>query len=215
MRLLVTAGPTREYLDAVRFLSNPSSGRMGFAVARAAVEAGHGVTLITGPVSLPTPPGVERVDVVSALEMRAAVLARFEACDGVVMAAAVADFRPAETHDDKIKKTGQGHTLHLRLVRNPDILAELGRRKGDRLLVGFALETTLDRREARRKIQTKRLDAIVLNTTGAFAAERSTVEILTAGGRRLALADATKAQIAERLVALLPALGRVGQPEGG
>ena len=204
MRIIVTAGPTREFLDDVRFLSNASSGRMGFAVAAAAVRAGHDVTLIAGPVSLPTPEGAERVDVVTADQMRREALARFDACDALVKAAAVCDYRPAERQPGKIKKDGR--ELLLRLAPNPDILAELGRRKAHRLLVGFALEPTLRRQEALRKLRTKGLDAIVLNSTSALGAEKSTVEIITKAGEPLVLQNMSKAEIAERLVALFPTL---------
>lgn len=201
MRIIVTAGPTREFLDDVRFLSNPSSGRMGFAVAEAAAQAGHRVTLVAGPVSLPTPAGVERVDVVSAVRMREAVVERFDACDALVMAAAVCDYRPARRHKGKIRKTDED--LVLRLRRNPDILAELGGRKGGRILMGFALEADLDRRSALRKLTSKNLDAIVLNTVRAFGAGRSTVEIITSSGESSTLRDAAKEDIARRLVSLL------------
>lgn len=200
MRLLVTAGPTREYLDAVRFLSNASTGRMGFAVARAAAAAGHRVALVAGPVGLSTPPGVDRVDVVSALEMREAVLRRFDACDAVVKAAAVCDYRPAEILPGKMKKDDTPRTLAL--VPNPDILAELGRRKRRQVLIGFALEATLDRSEAHRKLVGKNLDAIVLNAASAMGAERTTVEILTRDGRIERLADRGKDEVARRIVVL-------------
>ena len=121
MRFVVTAGPTREYIDAVRFLSNPSTGRMGFAVARAARAAGHEVTLIAGPVSLKTPSGVTRIDVVSARDMLNAVRTVIARADVLVMTAAVADWRPAQCASRKLKKTEMSDTLHL--VRNPDILA--------------------------------------------------------------------------------------------
>lgn len=139
LRLLVSAGPTREYLDPVRFLSNPSSGRMGYAVAEAARDRGAEVVLVSGPTALPDPWGVEVVRVESALEMRKALLDRYPWAQAVVMAAAVADYRPAETLKDKEPKA-EAEKL-LRLVPNPDILRELGERKEGRVLVGFAMET--------------------------------------------------------------------------
>ena len=205
MKVIVTAGPTREFLDAVRFLSNPSSGRMGFAVAEAAAQAGHEVTLVAGPVDLPTPEGVGRVDVVSARDMHREVTARFDDCDAVVMVAAVADYRPEHVQSGKIKKRrddADGDTLTLTLVRNPDILAELGARKRGQVLIGFALETTLDQDEARRKLEDKRLDAIVLNTTDAFGSGRSAAAIITARDTRVGV-DAPKAELAKRIVELL------------
>ena len=128
MRFVVTAGPTREFIDPVRFLSNPSTGRMGFAVARAARAAGHEVTLIAGPVALKTPPGVTRIDVVSARDMLNAVRTIIARADVLVMTAAVADWRPARRAARKLKKTEMSDTLHL--VRNPDILKTIDRQLG-------------------------------------------------------------------------------------
>jgi phosphopantothenoylcysteine decarboxylase/phosphopantothenate--cysteine ligase len=170
MRILVTAGPTREPLDAVRFLSNPSSGKMGFACARAARRAGHRVTLVTGPVALPDPPGVRTVRVTTALEMRRAVLAEYPGADAVVMTAAVGDYRPARRFAGKLKKDAR--VLTLRLVRTPDILRALGRRKGRRVLVGFALEVQDAVHQALLKYKRKNLDLVVLNSPRTFAADR-------------------------------------------
>ncbi|HXG61317.1 MAG TPA: phosphopantothenoylcysteine decarboxylase [Planctomycetota bacterium] len=170
MRILVTAGPTREPLDAVRFLSNPSSGKMGFACARAARRAGHRVTLVTGPVALPDPPGVRTVRVTTALEMRRAVLAEYPGADAVVMTAAVGDYRPARRYAGKLKKDAR--VLTLRLVRTPDILRALGRRKGRRILVGFALEVQDAVHQALLKYKRKNLDLVLLNSPRTFAADR-------------------------------------------
>lgn len=161
MRFLVTAGPTREALDPVRFLSNRSSGRMGYAVAEAAVRRGHAATLVSGPVSLVPPPGVRVVDVVSAEDMLAAVRREFGACEALVMAAAVADFRPVERSATKVKKSGAGLTLALE--RTPDILASLAPLKEGRIVVGFAAETGDPLAEARRKRRDKGADMIVAN----------------------------------------------------
>jgi phosphopantothenoylcysteine decarboxylase/phosphopantothenate--cysteine ligase len=204
MRILVTAGPTREYLDDVRFISNPSSGRMGFAVAEAAVLAGHEVTLVAGPVNRTAPRGVARIDVTSTEEMRRAVREHFDASDAVVMAAAPSDYRPAERRPGKIKKGAE--ELALRLVRNPDILAELGREKKRKILIGFALESPVDRGEALRKLREKNLDAIVLNSPQAFGAEKNSVEIITAAGESVVLSDADKREIGKRLVKLVESL---------
>jgi len=164
-RVLVTAGGTREPLDAVRSLSNRSSGKMGFAVAEQAARRGARVTLVAGPVALATPPGVERVDVETALEMRDAVRRAFEDCDVAVMAAAVADFRPAQPVAGKIKKEAleEGAGLTLELVRNPDILAEISRERGPRIVVGFAAEREDVVAAARRKLARKGCDLILAN----------------------------------------------------
>ena len=160
-RVLVTAGPTREAIDPVRFLSNGSTGTMGYALAEAAARRGATVTLVSGPTVLDTPPGVERIDVTSADEMHAAVMQHADA-DFVFAAAAVSDYAPAEPSDRKIKKNGD--ELALRLRRTPDVLASLGEQKRDgQTLVGFALETHDGLEHARDKLERKRLDWIVLN----------------------------------------------------
>jgi len=200
VRVLVTAGPTREHVDDVRFLSNVATGRTGYAVAEACLAAGHDVILVTGPGPLEPPDGPEVVRVVSALEMRDAVLARFGVADAVVMNAAVADYRPAERIRGKRKK-GEGD-WNLRLVRNPDILAELGARKGGRILVGFALEAEGGEANARAKLERKNLDAIVLNAPSTAGAERSDFTILRADGTREHLEGATKPALARHLLPL-------------
>src|SRR5579872_3621384 len=139
MRILITAGPTREYLDDVRFLSNASSGKMGYALVEAAVAAGHDVVLVSGPVALVPPTGIEFHAVETTREMFDACSKLFPQCDGVIGAAAVCDYRPRERVPGKLAKTGQ--PLVVEFVENPDILAELGRRKQHRWVVGFALET--------------------------------------------------------------------------
>jgi len=201
MNVLVTAGPTREHLDDVRFLSNPSSGKMGFAVAAAALRAGHQATLIAGPVSLPTPEGVERIDVTSAEEMRNAVLEHFGAADAVVMTAAVCDYRPAERHPGKIKKTATELVVHM--IRTPDILGELAALKAGKILVGFALETHAGRHNAMVKLRQKNLDAIVLNSPEAFGADVSSAVILFPGGREEVMDNIGKDAIAERIIRLV------------
>jgi phosphopantothenoylcysteine decarboxylase/phosphopantothenate--cysteine ligase len=188
LRLVVSAGPTVEDLDPVRFLGNRSSGRMGFALARRAAERGATVTLVAGPVALPTPAHVRRVDVRGALAMRAALrdamgddLAR---ADALVMAAAVADYRPAEASAQKIKKAGD--EVQLALVKNPDLLAEIGAaRKGPRpVLVGFALETAGGDElvaYARRKLVEKRVDLVVANRADdAFGRDDNRASFVTA-----------------------------------
>ena len=182
MNILITAGPTREYLDPVRFLSNRSTGKMGFAVAQAAVERGHPVTLVAGPVSLPTPPGVTRVDVVSAREMLAAIERCLPQCDALVMSAAVADWRPAQEAGAKLKKRAMSPLLQL--VPNPDILQTLAPLKGRRVFVGFAAETGDPIEEAQRKLIDKGLDLIVANDVtvpgAGFAVDTNAVTLISA-----------------------------------
>lgn len=163
--VLVTAGPTREPLDAVRCLTNPATGRMGFALARAARDRGARVVLVTGPAELADPRGVEVVRVTTAAEMRDAVLRQFDACDALVMAAAVSDFRPRRVAADKVKKEAAALTLELELT--DDILAECGRRRRRQVLVGFAAETGDLEPKARAKLQQKGLDLVVANDVTA------------------------------------------------
>ena len=161
-RLIVTAGATIEAIDPVRFISNHSSGKMGYAIAGELAARGAAVTLVSGRTALATPPGVERVDVLSADEMYDAAVRAFDEADGAVMCAAVADYTPAEVSETKIKK-GDGE-LFIRLRRTRDIAAELGARKGGRLLVGFALETHDEEAHAESKLERKNFDFIVLNS---------------------------------------------------
>jgi len=202
-RILVTAGPTRERIDPVRFLSNDSSGRMGFAIAAAAAAAGHQVTLIAGPVALATPRGVRRLDIESARELLAVARREFRRCDALVMAAAVADWRPARRRAGKWRgKDGGAARTQLELVRNPDVLATLSRGKGPRTVVGFALETGAGVRRARAKLAKKGLDFIVLNGPSALNAARTSVIILGSDGSSRAIARASKERVARELVRL-------------
>ena len=201
MRVLVTAGPTREFLDAVRFLSNASSGKMGFACAAAAARAGHDVTLVTGPVALPDPVGVRTVRVVSADDMYRAVMKVYPRIDAAIMTAAVGDYRPAERFAGKLKK--KSSTLTLRLVRTRDILREMGKRKGDRILVGFALEVQDAVHQALLKYKKKNLDYIVLNTPRTFAADRMDCRVYHDGDVVKRFANATKADVARWIASLL------------
>jgi len=210
LHVLVTAGPTREAIDPVRYLSNESSGRMGFAVAEAAARRGHRVTLIAGPVGLATPRGVERIDVVSALQMLAAARRAFRTADALVMAAAVADYRPKRRLAGKWRvKDGASATARLDLVRNPDILATLAREKArgrpgtPRRVIGFALETSQGKRRALAKLECKRADWIVLNDAAALHAERSSATVFGGDGSERALRSQSKRAIAEVLVDLL------------
>ena len=201
-RVLVTAGPTREDIDPVRFLSNRSSGKMGYAVARAAARRGAKVVLVTGPTALETPRGVERVDVRSAEDMLRAVEARFPECTLAIFAAAVADYRAVEPSESKIKRTQDALTL--RLEPNPDILATVAREKGDRLVVGFAAETDNVAENARKKLAQKNADVMVANDVTAegagFDVDTNMVTLLSCDGRDLALPRLTKAEVAERIL---------------
>jgi len=201
-RILVTAGPTREHLDPVRYLSNPSSGRMGYAVARVAWRRGASVILVSGPSSLPTPPGVERVDVISAAEMADAVRSRFEAQDAVIMSAAVADFRPAAVAADKVSKEDAADSVPLE--RTEDILAGLGATKGGQKLVGFAMETRDLERRAAAKLRRKNLDLIVANDLtrpgAGFGHETNEVVLLGSGGAAERLPLQSKEEVAGRIL---------------
>ncbi len=184
-RILVTAGPTREEIDPVRYISNHSSGKMGYAIARAAWLAGAEVTLVTGPTAIAPPYGVGVVRVESALEMREAVLGRLEETDVVIKAAAVADYRPKLRARMKVKKTAA--QLSIELEKNPDILAEIGARKEGRVLVGFAAETEELVRNATLKLEGKNLDLIVANDVSqegaGFNVDTNIVKLLFRDGR--------------------------------
>ncbi len=204
LHVVVTAGPTREYVDPVRYISNVSSGKMGFEIAAEAARRGCKVTLVAGPVRLETPSGVTRVDVESAREMLAAVRKAFRGADALVMAAAVADWRPARRLAGKWRKKDDGtDTAVLELVKNPDVLATVARNKGRRVVVAFALETGDGERRARRKMARKNADFVVLNDASALNAERSSVTILGRDGSRRALARKPKREIAGALIALV------------
>lgn len=186
LKVTITAGPTREAMDPVRFLSNHSSGRMGFALARAASEAGAAVTLVAGPVALETPERVQRVDVVSAEDMLAASRATLPACDIFVGCAAVADYRPGDVAAQKIKK--QGERITLTLVRNPDIVSEIAAAPEAPFTVGFAAETQNLREHALEKLRRKRLQMIIANSVGTpgtgFNSDQNAALLLWSGGER-------------------------------
>lgn len=207
--VVVTAGPTVEDLDPVRFLGNRSTGKMGFAVAAAAAARGARVTLVTGPVHLSTPRGCQRVDVRGALSMQAALDAALaDNADALVMAAAVADHRPAEVSPHKTKKT-EGDTLALTLVKNPDLLAAIGARRGEGrrpVLVGFAVETTDLEAYARKKLASKRVDLVVANLAAhGFGGDDDEVLLVDEGparslrGSKRAIADALLDDVVRRL----------------
>jgi len=197
--VLVTAGPTHEDLDPVRFLGNRSSGTMGYAIAAQALRRGATVTLVSGPVHLPVPLGAEIVPVRSARQMHEAVIARYEQTDVVIMAAAVADYRPASKEPRKIKKGG---TLKLELVRNPDILADVGSRRLDRpaVLVGFALETENLEQAAREKLRKKKADLIVANEAGDGLGGPNNRAMLVDAESAMALPEMTKDALAHQIL---------------
>lgn len=202
MRFLITAGGTREYIDPVRFISNASSGKMGYALARAALKAGHEVTLITAPTALKPPAGAEIVRVESATEMFTAVKKHFPKCDCLIMAAAVSDYSPVHPSKTKLKK--QTSKLTLELKPTPDILKWAGRRKKTgQVLVGFALEDRDLRANAERKMREKNLDMIVANTSGAIGADTSTVHIRTRALGWVQCGRMNKAAIARRIISLI------------
>jgi phosphopantothenoylcysteine decarboxylase/phosphopantothenate--cysteine ligase len=202
-RVLVTAGPTRERIDPVRFISNRSSGKMGFAVAQAAREAGASVVLVAGPVSLPTPAGVTRIDVESAAEMLTAVLRELPGTEVFISTAAVADYRPARAAEQKIKKTSD--TLELAMERTTDVLATVAARSERPFVVGFAAETESVEQNARTKLLKKNLDMIAANEVGhdkAFDCEDNQLMVLSRGGRH-ELGRAGKLTLARGLIALI------------
>jgi phosphopantothenoylcysteine decarboxylase/phosphopantothenate--cysteine ligase len=202
-RVLITAGPTRECIDPVRFVSNRSSGKMGFAVAHAAREAGADVILVSGPVALPTPPGVQRVEVESAADMLAAVLREVDSTDIFISTAAVADYRPTHTYEQKIKKTTE--RMDLSMERTTDIVGTVAARTQRPFVVGFAAETESVEQNARTKLLKKNLDMIAANEVGAdkaFDCEDNHLVVLWRTGRR-ELGRASKSTLAQRLVALI------------
>ena len=212
--VLVTAGPTREYLDPVRFLSNPSTGKMGYALARAAHARGADVTLISGPVTLPPPPGVRVIPVVSTAEMAEAAWREADA-DIIIGAAAPADFAPAQQAAQKMKKAGRAR-LSVDLVPTPDILAEIGEKKRPgQIIVAFAAETEELEAHATEKLDAKHADLIVANTVGApdagFAADTNRAVLLYPDGRRDALPLQTKSRMADHI---LDAVCRLLPPRG-
>jgi phosphopantothenoylcysteine synthetase/decarboxylase len=173
LHFVITAGGTREYLDPVRYISNASSGRMGYALAQAALKAGHKVTLITAPTSLTPPKGANVVDVVSAVDMAAAVKKHFNQCDCLIMAAAVSDYTPVEKA--KVKRKKKKRVLTLKLKPTEDILAWAGKHKKNQYVVGFALEDRNLKTNAEKKMLSKNADMIIANTPAAIGAGNSTV----------------------------------------
>ena len=212
--ILITAGPTREYLDDVRFLGNGSSGRMGSALTAAALTKGHTVTLVLGPVAIEPPPGATVVPVVSALEMQAAADRAFDGADVAIAAAAVADWRPAQRLAGKPPRRGDRMTLEL--VQNPDIVAGLAARKGRRVVVGFALESTaagmasaIER--GRAKLQRKQLDCVVVNLHDTIDRDSGEFVLCTTKREDEVLHRCSKDRAAARIVELAVALWQKGR----
>jgi phosphopantothenoylcysteine decarboxylase/phosphopantothenate--cysteine ligase len=209
---MVTAGPTREALDKVRFISSYSSGKMGYALAEEGIDRGARIILISGPSSLIPPPQAEFYSVETALEMRKRVMEKFSGVDGVLMAAAVSDFRPKLVHKSKIKKNACT-SLKLDLVQNPDILKELGPIKKDKLLVGFCVEISSLKEKAEEKLKKKNLDLIVANDItlegAGFGVDTNIVLLMDRGGEMTSLDRRSKREVAgkvwDKVKELMPA----------
>ncbi len=209
MHILITAGGTREYIDPVRFISNASSGKMGYALARAALKAGHKVTLITAPIISRPPDAATVVNVETTIQMFEAVKKTFDRCDCLIMAAAVADYTPIRQAKTKLKKSDQ--LLTIKLKPTPDILKWAGKQKqvkgkkakGKRqIVVGFALEDKAVRARAEKKLQEKNLDMIVANSPAAIGADKSDVQIKTPDSPWIKIDNATKVATANRIIQL-------------
>ena len=200
LNIVITAGGTREYIDPVRFISNASSGKMGYAIARAALKAGHKVTLISANTRLPRPKNIRIIEVVTSDDMFKAVKAEYEKCDGLIMAAAVSDYKPAAGSKTKIKKDQAVLSLDLKPTR--DILKWAGRnKKKGQTLVGFALEDTNLLENAEKKLKSKKLDMIVANEPAAIGTDKSTIHIKTKTTDWQTFENVTKTTSAKRVIA--------------
>jgi len=200
-RILLTSGPTRQYLDPVRYLSNGSSGRMGKALAEASLDAGHEVVIVSGPVEVRYPEAARVLPVISTEEMLAACLSVFPECDGLIAAAAPCDYRPNAVAAQKIRK--MGGTLDVQLVETPDIVARLGAIKTAQWMVAFALETEDLRLRAMQKLERKRCDLIVVNGPAAMYAVDTKVEVIDAQGEVLAAVAGSKRQVAKAILRVI------------
>jgi phosphopantothenoylcysteine decarboxylase/phosphopantothenate--cysteine ligase len=195
-RILITSGPTRQYIDPVRYLTNASSGRMGCALTAAALDRGHDAIVVSGPVSIRYPAAARVIPVVSTDEMLEACRREFPACDGLIATAAPCDYRPQQVLSEKISKTGQ--PLLLQLLETPDIVANLGAgKRPTQWIVGFALETTDRRIRAQLKLEKKSCDLIVLNGPQAIDAETNVVEVMNRSGQIVRQLDGPKALVAQ------------------
>lgn len=200
-RILLTSGPTRQYLDPVRFLTNASSGRMGRALATAAIEAGHQVTVVSGPVEIEYPQQAEVLPVVSTEDMLSACLEVFPRCDGLIAVAAPCDYRPVRVASEKLSKTGGPLTLHL--VETPDVVAQLGAIKQHQWMVAFALETNDARMRALQKLERKNCSLIVLNGPAAIRARDTSVEVIDRRGEVVAAIAGTKEDVARGILRVI------------
>lgn len=203
LKCLISAGPTREWIDPVRFISNPSSGKMGYALAKEARDMGFEVCLVSGPVELPKPIGIEVIDVESALDMKRAIAEKFSFYDWVIMTAAVCDHR-SET-SSKIKLSKEHFPENLSMTRNPDILRDLGKKKSkSQLLVGFAAETHMVLESARKKLKQKNLDWIVANdvskTNQGFSSDQNAVTLISSNGLEKQIYLADKSIVAKEIL---------------
>jgi phosphopantothenoylcysteine decarboxylase/phosphopantothenate--cysteine ligase len=200
-RILISSGPTRQYLDPVRYLTNASSGRMGRALAQVAAQYGHEVVVVSGPVPVEYPEGIDVIPVITTEEMLEVCQAAFQTCDGFIGVAAPCDYRPTVVHPQKISKDGM--PLLLQLVETPDVVATIGGMKGSKWVVGFALETQDHHFRAITKLHRKRCDLIVLNGPEAMDAADNEVQIIDPRGEILLTAAGDKEVVAERIFAVI------------
>ncbi|WP_242631893.1 phosphopantothenoylcysteine decarboxylase domain-containing protein [Rubripirellula amarantea] len=201
-RILITSGPTRQYLDPVRYITNASSGRMGVALTQAALDLGHEVVVISGPVSVTYPAGAKVVPVITTDEMLSAAMEHFESCDGAIGAAAPCDYMPRKIHTQKISKTGQPLTIEL--VETADVVATLGQNKKEgQWVVGFALETEDQRFRAIVKLEKKLCDLMVSNGPTAIDSDDNEVELLDPSGHVIEAISGSKSHVAKRILAQL------------
>lgn len=204
-RILITSGPTRQYLDPVRYLTNGSSGRMGKALTEAALALRHEVVVVSGPVEVEYPRGVRFVPIISTEELLEACQREFPTCDGIIGAAAPCDYRPLRVEEHKIAKTGAPLTLHL--VETPDVIATIAAgRRPDQWAVGFALETDDQRFRAITKLEKKHCDLIVLNGPEAMHAAGNTVEVFDPAGAQVLAASGSKEEVARQILAVIDQL---------
>ncbi|MFH1378042.1 MAG: phosphopantothenoylcysteine decarboxylase [Planctomycetota bacterium] len=210
MKILVSAGPTVEDIDAVRFISNRSTGRMGYSVARAGVSAGHTVRLVSGPVSIAVPDGVEFYGVRSASDMLRTLQAHFDWCDALIMTAAVGDFTPVDVYDGKRHKSGDpSEEWTIRLKRTPDILETLApRKRADQTLIGFSVDAKMNAGLAQEKMNRKGLNYIVVNDVSSFGADSARFLILSSTGGCDDIGAVDKPELASRLIELVEKQGR-------
>lgn len=202
-RILITSGPTRQFIDPVRYLTNASSGRMGKALADAALALGHDVVVVSGPVEVEYSASAKVVPVVSTEDMLTAAAREFDTCDGLIGAAAPCDYRPMRVESHKIAKTGQPIDLHL--IETDDVVATLGSKKGPRWVVGFALETEDHRLRALAKLERKFCDLMISNGPEAISSMDNSVEVITHGGEVIAAIAGSKDDVATQILSIIDA----------